>query len=286
VYQSRLNGALLGDVDEYGRSLDRRMNEKVDRVTDYMKTTTVRPTSSTAGQQSNPRLPFDDDDFDTEVYVNRDYDHFNQKRDKDDLLEPRRVTSPTKRIQQSPSITTLNKVDIRSLYMGAPSHSIKQTISVDRLEDELLDRLPPGHPSLTTNRYHDPNQYRDDEVPSPLDDGYVKVDEKVEMDVKDGKAVVITKVKSEKIVPILGTEEIFKKSSVIVTRRIEINLMVTPQRKSLYELIVKKQKSDDGGEYRGRRGSSNQLRGLTESETEELYRVFTGLAELDKAVSC
>jgi len=282
VYQSRLNGALLGDVDEYGKSLDRKMNDKVNQVSEYMRTTSLQ--TERPRQQTDPRIPFDDDDFNTEVYVNRDYNPYDHKREKQADIEQRRVMSPTKRSPDHAPITNLTKLDIRTLYMGAPSHSIKQTLAVERLEDELLDSLPPGYPIPPSSPYQDRGPYQDDG--SPLDEGYVKVDEKVDMDVKDGKALLITKVKSAKVVPILGTDEMFKKTSVIVTRRIEINLMVTPQRKSLYELIVKRQKSDDGRGGQRERGSHNLLRGLTESESEELYRVFLGLAELDKAVSC
>jgi len=143
--------------------------------------------------------------------------------------------------------------------------------------DELLDHVPPGRRLCVDARQW--TDFSPTGMTSPLE-GFVKTDEQIEIYVEKGRAILVEQVRSEKIVPILGTREIFKKSAVIVTRRIEVNLMVTPQRKSLYDLMVQRMTETMGDGRRTKRGSLSD--NLTQRETAELYKVFMLLAELKK----
>ncbi len=55
----------------------------------------------------------------------------------------------------------------------------------------------------------------------------------------DGKAQLAVKVRCERVVPIRGVDDMFKKSSVIVTRLIQIDLEVTEERQRLYHRIMR-----------------------------------------------
>ena len=50
------------------------------------------------------------------------------------------------------------------------------------------------------------------------------------MDVDGGLARVTVRVRCERVVPIRGSVDLYKKSAVVVTRRIEIDLTVTDER--------------------------------------------------------
>jgi len=190
--------------------------------------------------------------------------------------------SSSRQTESSTTITSLTRLDVRSLLVGASSHSVKSTINVERLEDEILDSLPP--------RPDESSIIRGGGSSTPVPDGspldYIKVDEQIDMDVANGQAVLTARVRSEKIVPIVGTKEMFKRSSVIITKVIKVDLTVTPQRKSLYELIVRRT-SEAGSLNNGFavRPTPNAMPGLTKEETSELYRVFMALAEQDSIVA-
>lgn len=249
--------------DDYARHDSYEEPQRVQRIRAQQMSPGLR--NSPISPTSRDRPSFDDADFDREINVNRNYSEYDRRREKSES-ERRSVTSPTIRQPQFPAITTLETIDIRSLCIGAPAHSVKQTIEVSRLEDELLDHLPSG------KRTRQPSRHPDYEDSSPLDD-YDKVDEKVELELKDEGAVLIAKVRSEKITPILGTKDMWKRSSVIVTRRIQVNLSSTPHRRQLYDLIAE----------RAKMGGRDVLSACAEKEKSELYRVFMGLAELEKA---
>lgn len=102
-----------------------------------------------------------------------------------------------------------------------------------------------------------------------------KVSEQVVMDVTDGKVILTSTAQSERIVPIMGSDDLYKKKAVVVTKRIELDMTLTPQRRHLYELI--RQRNEEGGA-----GGSDPL---DKRETFELYQKFAALADLDRAMA-
>jgi len=273
VYTSRLNGGVDDSSDKYGGDLDRRMDQKHHHLNEFMKTTSVH--SSRHGQNNtHTKMSYDNDDFDTELHVNRDYNLYNQRKESTDR-DHRRQTSParTRSSDDVGTLTSLDKLDVLGLIKGVTAGSVRQSIDVDRLDDKLIDSLPHERPPRTSSDVSPSGET------SPLD-GYDKVEDQMDLDVKDGTAILTARVRSEKIVPIQGTRDLFKKSSVIVTRRIEVDLWVTPQRKSLHEMIVRRQR-----EGRSHHNPDDIIRGFTKKETEQLYRVFMSLTEYEKSLT-
>lgn len=108
------------------------------------------------------------------------------------------------------------------------------------------------------------------------------VSEKVDLGLVDGKAQVAVKVRCERIVPIRGVDDMFKKSSVIVTRLIEIDLQATEERRRLYEHIMKGSSRNMITAGDGRKEYALDRR-LNTKDTFKLYKTFMGLAEADEA---
>ena len=103
------------------------------------------------------------------------------------------------------------------------------------------------------------------------------VSEKIDLDVDDGVARITVRVRCERVVPIRGSSDLFKKSAVIVTRRIEIDLMVTEERRRLYDRVLERlaeQQAQSGGN--GRLGTE---------DTFALYQALMGLADGDQGTS-
>lgn len=153
-------------------------------------------------------------------------------------------------------------MQIARLLQNAPPDSVKQTINVEREEEEIIGPLPesPDDPNGLLN--------------------FDTVSEKVDLGLVDGKAQVAVKVRCERIVPIRGVEDMFKKSSVIVTRMIEIDLQATEERRRLYETIMhggNQGMITDGGMKAPKRGGK-----LTSAETFNLYKTFMGLADAEE----
>lgn len=166
----------------------------------------------------------------------------------------------------SQSISCLN---IRSLMVGTSS-SVKQTIKVNRLEDEILNSLPADE----LRRREEAGLGADLDPASALFD-FDKVSEQVDMDISDGKVTLTSLARSERTVPIMGSEDMYKKSAVIVTKCIEIDMTLTPQRRQLYEMITSRQN--------GRNGTTPGT--LDKTETFELYKKFAALADIDRAIA-
>ena len=64
------------------------------------------------------------------------------------------------------------------------------------------------------------------------------VNENVGLTLRDGKAFVTIKVVAERIVPIDYEFNVWRKSSAIVTRQIEIDLLANEQRRRLYHHVM------------------------------------------------
>lgn len=147
----------------------------------------------------------------------------------------------------------------------APPDSIKQTINVEREEEEIIGPLPENEDGT------DPKGMLNLDI----------VSEKVDLGLIDGIAQVGVKVRCERIVPIRGVEDMFKKSSVIVTRLIEIDLTSTEERRRLYDNIMANSKQVVVTDAQGRKRKTGQPR-LTSKQTFSLYKTFMGLAEADE----
>ena len=137
---------------------------------------------------------------------------------------------------------------------------------MEREEEEILGPLPLND--------------AEDEMSDP--DGLLNFDtisEKVDLGVSNGKAQLAVKVRCERVVPIRGVEDMFKKSSVIVTRLIQIDMEATEERQRLYRRIMggSKQHMIEGGD--GRYRSRGGVRKLDTKDTFNLYKAFMGVAE-------
>lgn len=87
--------------------------------------------------------------------------------------------------------------------------------------------------------------------------------------VGNGLAQMTIMVRTERIVPIDDSkEQLFQKSSVTVTRLIEVDMMATPQRERIYDQVLQSQ--------RGGRGMT-----LSQKQTFDLYKAFLRLTETD-----
>lgn len=173
---------------------------------------------------------------------------------------------------QSLSAQTISALNIRSLLVGS-STSVRQTIKVDRLEDEILSGLPSKADYLRHIK-----QGSDPSSASVFD--FDKVSEWVDMDVTaDGKIVLTSTARSERVAPIQGADDMFKKKAVVVTKRIEIDMTLTPQRRLLFDL-VKQTRNGGSHDDTGHRDHDGVL---DKKAIFELYRKFVALAELDRA---
>ena len=152
------------------------------------------------------------------------------------------------------------------MLRNAPAGSVKQTINVEREEEEILGPL----------------QVNDAEGEMSDPEGLLNFDtisEKVDLGILDGKAQLAVKVRCERVVPIRGVEDMFKKSSVIVTRLIQIDMEATEERQRLYSRIMRgsNQQMIEGADSRFR--SRGGVRKLDTKETFNLYKTFMGVAE-------
>ena len=185
-----------------------------------------------------------------------------------------RQTTTTSSAAASGSTRDVRKMEwsereVANLIQNAPPNSVRQRINVEREEEEILGPLPLNHADGTNS--------------GP--DGLLNFDtvsEKVDLGVADGIAQLAVKVRCERVVPIRGVEDMFKKSSVIVTRLIEIDLDVTPERRHLLENILRgsHQLALDDGRGGGSRHTRNEAR-LSTKDTFKLYKTFMGMAEMD-----
>ena len=137
---------------------------------------------------------------------------------------------------------------VKRLMKDAPPHSVIQTVHVEREEEEIKGPLPTKTEGLLN-----------------LD----TVSEKVNMTLEDGWAELTVKVRCERIVPIRGANDLYKKSSVIVSRIIDVDLTVTQERRDLYEQVMDNRR--DGNK-------------LSNEDTFELYKAFMELAEAEEAL--
>lgn len=168
-----------------------------------------------------------------------------------------------------PKATPINptKEEQRQIIMlmaGAPLNSIRQTIHVEKQEENIKGNDKNGSVPLLN---------------------FDTVSESVNLSLKDGisKLQVNTihfyqpcssfsffkvKVKCERVIPINEKKNYYKKSSIIVTRQIDIDLEVTKRRKGLLEKIRKASHADEKGRVK-----------LSTTDTFKLYRIFIGMAE-------
>ncbi len=92
----------------------------------------------------------------------------------------------------------------------------------------------------------------------------------------------LLQVRCERVVPIRGVEDMFKKSSVIVTRLIEIDMEATEERQRLYKRIMRghqQQAMIEGSDGRRTTTSWGGVRKLNTQDTFNLYKTFMGVAE-------
>ena len=179
------------------------------------------------------------------------------------------MMSAAKKPKHSMNRQESREFQITHLLKDAPADSIRQTINVEREEEQIIGPLAEGH-----------------DVESMLN--FDTVSEKVDLGMRDGTAQVAVKVRCERVVPILGVNDMFKKSSVIVTRLIEIDLMATDERQRLYEHIQRKSQAHTSRVANGSGGGDGRYRALTSrlsnKDTFKLYKTFMTMAEADESI--
>lgn len=100
------------------------------------------------------------------------------------------------------------------------------------------------------------------------------ISERVELNLSDGIVTIEVRVRCERLVPIRGTKDMFRKSAVVVTRKIEIDMMVSPDRKAMYDAAVSLSKKSD----HPTNPNDNNLR-LSTKDTFELYCKLMEIAD-------
>lgn len=90
----------------------------------------------------------------------------------------------------------------------------------------------------------------------------------MDLTLANGIAQLVVKITYERIVPIQDSQDTFKKSAVVVTKVIDVDLAVTEARKKIYDDILESHKD-------GR---------LDNKYTFELYKAFIALAEADEGL--
>ena len=109
---------------------------------------------------------------------------------------------------------------IESLVRNTPFDSVQQTVAVKRDTTDLENIDSTANSHVTNNS-----------------EG---ITEEVDFCMADGKVKIIIKVSCEKAIPTHSrVERTFKKSTVVVSREIRIDLTVTPERRRLYNVIQK-----------------------------------------------
>lgn len=203
-------------------------------------------------------------------FVSESYQTYKRTQfDQTDSRSPKKQQRPPPRTATASSSshtkTTSSEFEISSLLKDAPPDSIKQTINVEREEEEIIGPLP---------------ESEDGSDPAAMLN-FDTVSEKVDLGLIDGVAQVAVKVRCERIVPIRGVQDMFKKSSVIVTRLIEIDLTSTDERRRLYDNIMRNSTQAMITDAKGKTRRTAQPK-LSTKQTFSLYKTFMGLAEADE----
>ena len=185
-------------------------------------------------------------------------DNLNERHTRTTTTTTTSRTAPPRRHRNE---SRSSEYDIARLLANAPPNSIKQTINVEREEEEIIGPLPADGAENPEGMLN-----------------FDTVSEKVDLGVEDGYAKLTVKVRCERIVPIRGVEDMFKKSSVIVTRLIQIDLQATEERRRLHDRIMR------GGQKGMSSGEGGRMPKLSTKETFKLYKTFMGLAEADEGM--
>lgn len=158
------------------------------------------------------------------------------------------------------------------------SKDIKQSINVEHKHEEIHGDIDFIHADGSR-------------IASNFTDNFDSIAENVELWVKSGKAVIMIKVIAERIIPIDYEFNVWRKSSAIVTRQIELDLQANEQRQRLYAHVMKKHgKSGSGYHLRGRfdddEGNDNYIedreRILNSRDTFKLFNQLLDVAEDSK----
>ena len=147
--------------------------------------------------------------------------------------------------------------------------SIKQSINIDREEEEIDGKLYLQHADGSGA-----------DASGLLN--FDTVGEKVNIGVNKGLGQIEVKVRCERIVPMLGNPDMWKKTSVIVTRVIDIDLGSDERRAALNDRILKHGKPMIMGSRQvGRHTHITQEKKLNTKETFNVYKALMGIAEKD-----
>lgn len=221
------------------------------------------------------RQAFEEDgDFDQEVAVSRDFGLKGKGGEGDEMMLARNRRQHQYQRQLSAS-EMIARLDVHNMLVDAPVTSVRQTIDVERLEDEIVSGPVPvsGTPAITVG------VASIDKIAASIGD-YDTVSELVDMHVTDdGQAVSTARVRCERTIPVRGSGNIFQRSSVIVTKRIQVDLTVNMYRRRLWRAIRGVNTTLTDAENGSRDANEGPL---SKSDTLVLYNKFKQLVELNK----
>ncbi|XP_052829595.1 uncharacterized protein LOC106868339 isoform X3 [Octopus bimaculoides] len=214
--------------------------------------------------------PKDGDDFDDNINVFADGFHLDKENplyQSDPDLSKREESEEESELQEWTDDITFETID-----EIAKTHSVmkKDSQSKQKLTKTLLTRLSnidSKDIKQNINVEHKHEEIHGDidfihadgsRITSNFTDNFDSIAENVELWVQSGKAVIMIKVIAERIIPIDYEFNVWRKSSAIVTRQIELDLQANEQRQRLYAHVMKKH---------GKYGSGYQLKGSYEDDT-------------------
>lgn len=145
------------------------------------------------------------------------------------------------------------------------SKDIRQNIDVEHHNEEIYGDLDFVHADGSKSG-------------SGNTDNFDAVNEKVNLTLREGKAFVIIKVIAERVVPIDYEFNVWRKSSAIVTRQIEIDLLANEQRRRLYEHVMENagaRGAIESGSYGPHSMTSSLVRNDNELSSMDTLRLFS-----------
>ena len=150
--------------------------------------------------------------------------------------------------------------------------AVKQSINVDREDEEIHGDVLLEHADGTATTTEDLLNFD-------------TITENVNLGMRDGTAEVQIKVRCERIVPMIR-DDMYRKSSIIVTRNITIDLAATEERKLLYKNILRginKPMLNDKAENNWGMTSKpvGDNKNLSMRETFKVYKQLMGIADTE-----
>ncbi|XP_074651457.1 uncharacterized protein LOC141906146 [Tubulanus polymorphus] len=259
---------LLDDVklpDRYFYKYDgsaRRKSKQRPSIPDFQPSTYVNETRTDHSKTTTGTHIYNNE-IETEDLDYTDHRSYMDKLRSEYVYKPRRYDYYT---QAENYLEQNSVVKSKSKLVNPTVTSVNQNVHVDREEEEII-----GEPHLV---------HADGTIPS-LDsiETFDSVSENVELGVKNGRAQVEVKVRCERTIPIWGTMDMWRKTAVIITRIIEIDLESNEESREWYKNMMSRPRGQAmiaDGSSTGSFDADDRL--LSRRETFNVYSELMGLA--------